>query len=947
MTPGEFIAKWSDTGLRERAGAQSHFIDLCHLLDEKPPTDADPKGEWYAFEKGAMKTGGGDGWADVWKRGCFAWEYKSPGRDLNAALKQLQYYVRSLENPPLLIVSDMERIELHTNWTNTVQEVHTLALPELADARRRQLLKKAFSETEVEDLKPRKTREALTKEVAEEFVRLAQNLRDRGHDPEKVAHFVNRMVFCMFAEDVDLLPDRLFKRMLEASLDEPGSFADNAQKLFAAMARQGGRLDFRRIEWFNGGIFDDDSALPLTKADIKGALAAANRNWSNIDPSIMGTLFERGLDPGKRSQLGAHYTDPDKIMLIVNPVIVEPLTREWEELRPRISALMERARTHKERAQRTRAENDAKRLKTEFIERLKNFRVLDPACGSGNFLYLALKELKNIEHRVNVECEQMELRRDFPAVGPECVKGIEINPFAAELARVSVWIGEIQWMREHGFDASRNPILKPLQTIECRDALLNEDGTEAEWPAADVIIGNPPFLGRHLFVEHLGEPYTRNVRRAFAERLDGNVDLVLYWVCKVWEIVEKGDATRAGFVTTNSVRGGLNGEILRAIVAGGRIFDAWTDAPWVVEGAAVRVSLLCFDCDDVPGAKLDGAPVVDIASDLTARSELPKAARLSANLGVSFIGRQKDGPLDIPGDLAREMLREPVNPNGRPNSDIVRPWSNGADIARRPSGRWLIDFNDMDFGTASLYTAPFEYCRKVLKPLRERNRDRQRRENWWRPGRTGNDLRNALNKLDRFIVSPRVAKHRLFVWAHRLVIPDCQLVVVARDDDTSLGILHSRFHELWTLRMCTWLGVGNDPRYTPTTCFETFPFPEGLTPDIPAARYAADPRAKAIAAAAARLNELRESWLNPPELVQRVPEVVPGYPDRLLPVDEKAAAVLKKRTLTNLYNERPAWLDHAHRDLDAAVGAAYGWPTDLTDEQILERLFKLNQARAS
>jgi len=193
MTPGEFISKWSDTGLRERAAAQSHFMDLCQVLGEKAPTDADPKGEWYAFEKGAMKTGG-DGWApslsNQWKRGCFAWEYKSPGKDLNAALKQLQYYVRSLENPPLLIVSDMERIELHTNWTNTVQEVHTLSLPELADARRRQLLKKAFSETEVEELKPGKTREALTKEVAQEFVTLAQNLRDRGHDPEKVAHFV-------------------------------------------------------------------------------------------------------------------------------------------------------------------------------------------------------------------------------------------------------------------------------------------------------------------------------------------------------------------------------------------------------------------------------------------------------------------------------------------------------------------------------------------------------------------------------------------------------------------------------------------------------------------------------------------------------------------------------------------------------------------------------------
>ena len=330
------------------------------------------------------------------------------------------------------------------------------------------------------ELKPGKTREALTKEVAEEFVTLAQNLRERGHDPEKVAHFVNRLVFCMFAEDVDLLPDKLFKRMLEASARRARRASPtNAQQLFAAMARAAASAS-STIDWFNGGLFDDDTALPLTKADIKVALAAANLNWSNIDPSILGTLFERGLDPGKRSQLGAHYTDRDKIMMIVNPVIVEPLTRGvGGEARPKIAA---RDATRRARAQVARARAPTRRTrpgacKTAFLERLKDFRVLDPACGSGNFLYLALQALKDIEHRVNVECEQLGLRARLSRVGPECVKGIEINPYAAELARVSVWIGEIQWMRENGFDASRNPILKPLDTIECRDALLNADGT--------------------------------------------------------------------------------------------------------------------------------------------------------------------------------------------------------------------------------------------------------------------------------------------------------------------------------------------------------------------------------------------------------------------------------------------------------------------------------------
>lgn len=213
-------------------------------------------------------------------------------------------------------------------------------------------------------------------------------------------------------------------------------------------------------------------------------------------------------------------------------------------------------------------------------------------------------------------------------------------------------------------------------------------------------------------------------------------------------------------------------------------------------------------------------------------------------------------------------------------------------------------------------------------------------------------MRKAIAPLLRYLATPRVAKHRLFSWIPAKVLPDCQLVVIARDDDTTFGILHSKFHELWSLRMGTFLGVGNDPRYTPSSTFETFPFPEGLTPNIPAADYAADPRAQAIAAAAARLNELRENWLNPADLVRREPEVVPGYPDRIVPVDDAAAKELAKRTLTNLYNARPAWLDHAHRALDEAVADAYGWGADfragmLTDDEILARLFHLNQERAA
>jgi type II restriction/modification system DNA methylase subunit YeeA len=298
ITPLEFIAKWKHVDLSERAAAQSHFIDLCHLLDEPTPSDADPKGTWYAFEKGALKVGGGEGWADVWKRGCFAWEYKGKGKSLDAAFAQLQRYAIALENPPLLIVCDMDRFRIHTNWTNTVQKVIEITLEDLADESKRRILKWAFSETEVDQLKPDKTRQGLTEEVAAGFAQLAQRLRERGHDAERVAHFVNRLVFCMFAEDVGLLPNHLFMRMLQESLRKPQEFEDYSRQLFAAM-KSGGAVGFDRVDYFNGGLFDDGLTLPLTEDDIKRTLEVAQLDWSNIDPSIMGTLFERGLDPDK------------------------------------------------------------------------------------------------------------------------------------------------------------------------------------------------------------------------------------------------------------------------------------------------------------------------------------------------------------------------------------------------------------------------------------------------------------------------------------------------------------------------------------------------------------------------------------------------------------------------------------------------------------------------
>ncbi|WP_447952536.1 class I SAM-dependent DNA methyltransferase [Sphingopyxis chilensis] len=959
MTPHDFLKKWRNVELKERSASQSHFNDLCALLGVLDPVSADPKGEWFTFEKGANKTSGGNGWADVWRHGSFGWEYKGRHANLDKAYAQLLQYSVALENPPLLIVSDMNRIVIRTNWTNSVQETHEIALDDLTDGSVRDRLKAAFLDPD--QFKPAKSRQDLTEETARDFAGIAQRLRERGHEAHRVAHFVNQLVFCMFAEDVGLLPDSLFTKMLTASRVRPERFEGNAAKLFGAMA-EGGDIDFTPIDWFNGGLFSDNTVLPVSSEDIEQLLSAARRDWSQIDPSILGTLFERGLDPAKRSQLGAHYTDREKIMMIVRPVIIAPLDAEWVEALARMTALVgkapkrtaERLLSPAERGRATRAIGDAAAVHSAFIERLADFRVLDPACGSGNFLYVALKALKDIEHRANLDAEALGLPRGFPRTGPENVLGIELNPYAAELARVSVWIGEIQWMRRNGFEAAKNPILRPLDTIECRDAVLNADGTGAEWPAADVVVGNPPFLGNKKMIAELGEDYTRKLRKAWP-KVPGGVDLVCYWFAKAWAMMLNRRLLRAGLVSTNSIRGGANREVLKPIVEDGQIFEAWSDEAWTVDGAAVRVSLVCFGPTNNHAATLNGTTVGQIFADLSAERggfDLTLAARLATNCGVAFQGPVKVGPFDVSGDVARRWLTTPENPNGRTNADVVRPLLNGMDITRRPSDSWIVNFSEMSSAEAALYEVPFEYVRATVKPVRDLNRDESRRTNWWRLGRSGRDLVQACNGLTRAIFTPRVAKYRLFVWASPSSVPDSRVAVIAREDDTAFGILHSKFHELWSLALGGWHGVGNDPQYTPSLGFETFPFPEGLTPDNLAADYADDPRAQAIAAAAARLNDLRENWLNPADLVVREPEVVSGYPDRILPKDEEAAKELKRRTLTNLYNARPQWLANAHAALDAAVAEAYGWGDDwragrLTDDEILARLFALNQTRSA
>jgi len=918
MTPSEFAAKWAGTTTTERAAAQEHFIDLCRMLGYPTPNEADPAGDSYAFEKGAEKLGGGDGFADVWKRGYFAWEYKGKKHDLRAAYKQLNDYREALENPPLLVVCDLNLFEVHTNFTGTVAETHRFDLAKLASDPREPLRVLRAVMGDPERLRPTKTREELTEDAARQFARLALALRDRGHDSQAVAHFLDKLLFCLFAEDAGLIPAGLMARLAEAMRRQPDVFTGQLAELFRLMSTKGGGyFGTERIEWFNGSLFDGAEVIGLETAEIDVVRQVSKLDWSEIEPAIFGTLFERGLDPDRRTQLGAHYTDRESILRLVEPVLMAPLREELEQTKAEIGAMLGAGVKVSQLAPTRRKQLD-QRL-DQFLQRVRTISVLDPACGSGNFLYVALQSLKDLEREALLWASTtLRLPMQFPRVGPHQLHGIEINPYAAELTRVTIWIGEIQWMLRNGFAYLRDPILQPLHNIETRDALIDwsdpQHPVEADWPDADVIIGNPPFLGGKLMRKGLGDTYVDTLFQVFDGRVPREADFVTYWHEKARQMVETDRSKRVGLLATQGIRGGANRLVLERIKQTGEIFAAWSDQPWVLSGAAVHVSFLGYDDGSETSRTLDGLPVMAINANLTAGLDLTKAQRLSENLGIAFMGDTKGGPFDIPGEVAYPMI-DSHNPDGRSNRDVVRPWVNGLDVTRRPRGMWIIDFGThMAREEAALYAEPFAHVESHVFPAR--GASRTTRPEWWLHERPRVDLRSALEGLERYIATPNVTKHRLFVWLPVDVLPDHQLIVFARDDDYTFGVLHSRPQELWARGMGTQLReVESGFRYTPTTTFETFPFP-----------HANDDQREVIATAARRLNYLREGWLNPP-----------GVPDE----------ELERRTLTNLYNEIPAWLRDAHAALDRAVFDAYGWPSEISDDEVLRRLLDLNLVRAA
>jgi len=925
--PG-FIAKWKRSTLTERSASQQHFLDLCTVLDQPTPAESDPQGTWYTFEKGVRITGGRGGWADVWLRGHFGWEYKGPRRDLTAAYQQLQKYREDLENPPLLVVCDLDRFEVHTNFTDTVKNVYAFDLDDLGRNEPTStcalapldVLRAVFAQPD--RLRPTRTTAGVTEDAAGEFAILADNLRHRGEDPEATAHFLMRLLFCLFAEDIGLLPDRLFTTLVEQTRRRPAAFITRVADLFTAMA-SGGYFGAYDIAHFNGGLFTNAAVLTLTNDDMAILARAAALDWASIEPAVFGTLFERGLDPTKRSQLGAHYTGRDDILLIVEPVLMAPLRQRWSAVQEQARAVIAR-RDAATGGARTTHQRTLERLLLAFTDEIAATRVLDPACGSGNFLYVSLKLLLNLWKEVSMFAASSGMSGLLPyAVGPGQLYGVELNIYAHELASVVVWIGYIQWLYDNGFGIPESPILKPLHNILHMDGVLAyDDGRPVEpaWPPADIIVGNPPFLGGNKVRQELGDRYVDDLFRLYRGRVPAFSDLVCYWFEKARAAIEHGTVKRVGLLATQGIRGGANRTVLERIKQTGNIFWAQSDRNWIQDDTLVHVSMVGFDNGTQKERSLDDVDVPAINSDREIGIDLTGSRRLVENRGLCFMGPSPKAPFDIAESIARPMLDAPLNVNGRPNSDVVRPVASAVDLVKRSRRKWTIDFGHMPLDQAAFYEVPFAYVQAHVYPIRSQNRRVAYAEKWWQYAEARPGMRAALRGLPRFMATPGVAKHRIFVWVKPEVLCNQGTLVVARDDDYFFGVLQSRIHELWARGTGTQLREAESGfRYTPTSTFETFPFPWA-----PGTEPVTDPHVGVIANAAHEIVRLRDNWITP---------------------SDASDATLRERTLTNLYNLSPAWLITVHAALDRAVCDAYGWPYDLSDQEILSRLLALNHAR--
>lgn len=1014
-----FLARWQDSVGNERANYQGFFLDLCTALGvEPPPPKGNVPGDPYCFDKDIKRftsEKASTEFADFYKEGCFLIEAKQGSIDsgkghgkrgtkvyrdnLQKAFNQARAYAynRMLPSlPPFLMVCDIgSHFEVWEGFSGDYGGYGARKRVNLADLKQPEVFDRFVQIfTDPQALNPEKLRARVTREVAAELAKLSRWLEDQGHDAQTTANFLMRCIFTMFAEDVELLKGEVFTKALrDRWIANPSTFQPEIEALWQTM-NTGGNFGFERVLRFNGSFFDHAPAIPLPKEQLEVLYAAAAKDWSQVEPAIFGTLLERALEKKERSRLGAHYTPRSYVERLIRPVVMEPLRQEWDEIEIELKRLLEPEAGKEEPTptQRKKAEQEIR----AFLEKLRTIKILDPACGTGNFLYVALDLMKGLEQEVQNRLVDVagEVQLGLEQVNPSQFLGIEINPRAAAIAELVIWIGYLQWyFKRFGNAEPPEPVLQAFGNIENRDAVLAYDGTEpdvdpktgqvrtrwggrkmkhpvtgedvpdptdqvviykylnprpAEWPKADYVVSNPPFIGNFKMRELLGDGYVETLRKIYLDVIPETSEYVMFWWHKAASITRDQQLRRFGLITTNSIRQIHQRKVIEFHLEHKkpiRIPFAIADHPWVDEGAAVRIamttgeinansSVVQFSKLGIVKKEIDGETPEESASsleinwnsthkihsNLESGTDITSAVKLKSNSLLAGPGVKLHGA----GFLIKE--EELLTWGEDYLAVVVKSYVNGKDLMGVSRKLFVIDFFGLSIGEAAQYQNPFQRVLEKVKPERDVNQRKVRKENWWLFGENVIKTRESIAGLRRYIATPETAKHRVFIFLSRDILPDNMVTAIAFDDAYHLGILSSNLHTNWALAVG---GTLEDrPRYNKTVCFDPFPFPDP-TPE----------QKQKIRELGERLDAHRK-------------QVQAAHPDITITgmynLLEKLRAGEPFTDADRDYNNRAlvSTLKQIHDDLDHAVLDAYGWPHDITDEQILENLVALNAQRA-
>ena len=1028
MTPSDasrieqFITRWQNSSGSERANYQMFFSELCDALGvDRPNVDGSVAVVPYCFDKhitiyhpSGKKT---PGYIDFYKADHFLIEAKQGSnqagkgtakRGTNAYLKAMEAafvqaiaYTRNVSSkPPFLLTCDIgDHFELWMGFSGDYGGYGARQDILLTDLRKEatfDLFVDIFSDPQKRN--PEKIAAKVTREVAADLAELSKRLEGL-HEPQEVAHFLMRCIFTMFAEDVGLLKEHLFTKALETRwLANPKTFKPEVEALWQAMNDGTAFGFYGRLLRFNGGLFAESMAFDLTTDQLEVLLQAAKREWRDVEPAIFGTLLERALDTKERSKLGAHYTPRSYVERLVRPVVMEPLREQWDLVQGEVKQMLGDVDVEPTATQKKKAIA----VLEGFLAELRRVRVLDPACGSGNFLYVMLDLIKQLESEVLRRLEdvtgQAQLRLDIDQVNPSQFLGIELNPRAAAIADLVIWIGYLQWhFRRFGDIPPVEPVLREYKNIECRDAVLAYDGKEpdidpktgkmrtrwggrmmkhavtgemvpdpsdqipiyryinarpAEWQEADFIVSNPPFIGNYRMRERLGDGYTEALRQTYKD-VPETVDFVMYWWHKSADLVQSNSIKKFGFITTNSISQVSQRKIIDFHLKNGvRLFFAIPDHPWSEGEAAVRIAMTAAQLDNQKLMKIAQLGVVisereavtpeDTADRVEIKWQNAGTIFSDLRIGIDFgnISKMKSNSILVGAGVKLHgsgflVDEEEMKEWGEEYlSSVVKKYKNGRDLFAKSRDLHVMDFFGLTESEITSYGRAYQKILEEVKPERTINKRETRKQNWWLFGENMPKTRNSIAALNRYIATPETAKHRVFLFLDQEILPDNRLIVIALEDAYFLGILSSKTHITWALAAG---GTLEDrPVYTKTRCFDPFPFPDPTSEQKQQIRELGD-----------RLDSHRK------RVQAQHPEVTITAMYNLL---EKIRAGQELTESDRAFNNKAlvSTLKQIHDELDAAVFEAYGWE-DLkaegqikgeVDEIILERLVALNAERA-